>query len=640
MKTQINRRDFLKGVGLGVSAVAVPGYTSTEEKSVKEAPRDRPNLLWITCEDISPALGCYGDPSAITPNLDRLAAQGVLYENAFATAPVCSPARSCLITGMYATSLGTQHLRSNIRLPHYVKCFSEYLREAGYYCSNNDKQDYNFEAPTAWDDSSKMAHWRHRKPGQPFFSVFNSLTTHQSQIDGPDPRFFAKFTSNLKHEERHDPAKAILPPFYPDTPVVRKIWARYYDLITLMDREAGRILRELEEDGLVEDTIVFFFSDHGMGLPRFKRTLYDSGLCVPLIARFPKKYQHLALAKPGSKIDRLVSFVDFAPTMLSLTGLLIPDHMQGQAFLGDRAGKPREYIFGAASRVDESFELSRCVRDKRYKYVRNYMPQLPYAQPSEWPDQAEIAKELRRLVAEDKLVGPQLWFKLSGKGLEELYDTQTDPHEISNIVSRNRARLREHLPILKRMRQALRERITETVDLGFLPEAEMHIRSNGRPPYEVARQPSAYPQERILATAALVRGGTRVIPKLIESLKDPDAAVRYWAVLGLGASGREAPVLEALAVALSDPSPNVRFEAAGALCNFHRESKALPVLAKGLEEERPWVVLHAARTLQNIGEKAGPVVPAMEEALRAGKGGLYEMFIRWALEGALRNCRE
>jgi arylsulfatase A-like enzyme len=628
------RREFLKALGVGTAGLAIQVSTVAAQQAAKKTGSDRPNILWITCEDISPALGCYGDPYALTPNLDKLAAEGILYENAFTTAPVCSPARSCLITGMYATSLGSQHLRSDVKLPDNVKCFTEHLRAEGYYCSNNYKEDYNFKAPNAWDDSSKMAHWRHRKAGQPFFSVFNSVTTHQSQIDGPDPRFFAKYSANLKPEHRHDPAIAALPPFYPDTPAVRDTWARYYDLVTLMDREVGHILEELRDDGLADNTIVFFFSDHGFGIPRFKRTLYDTGLRVPLIVRFPERYRHLAPARPGGRIDDLVSFVDFAPTVLSLAGSPSPEYMQGRAFLGTKSGEPREYVYGASSRVDEAYELSRSVRDKRYKYIRNYMPHLPYAQVSAWPDEADIAKELRRLAAAGKLRGPRAFFARQEKPREELYDTQVDPYEIRNLADSPR-----HADTLERMRRVHHTWVTDTLDLGFLPEAEMHIRAKDKAPYDMARQEGGYPQRRILASAELVRSGEESVPELIMLLENPDSAVRYWAAVALGALGREAgPAAERLAKALSDPSPNVRFEAAAALCNLGQERQALRILAEGLEDNRPWVMLHAARVLQNIGKKARPVAAEIKRAREKHAGGLYEMFIRWALDGALDNC--
>jgi N-sulfoglucosamine sulfohydrolase len=253
--------------------------------------QSRPNILWISAEDISPDLGSYGDGYARTPNLDKLASQGVRFAKAFSVAPVCAPSRSAIITGMYATSIGSHHMRSKAVPPAGVKAFPEYLRAAGYYCTNNSKTDYNFEAPptnappvTVWDESSRNAHWRNRALGQPFFAVFNLIVTHESQIRTGKEEF-AKNTAGLKPEDRHDPTQAVLPPYYPDTPIVRNDWARYYDLITAMDLQAAELLKQLEEDGVAENTIVFFWGDHGRGLPRAKRWLYDSGIHVPLIVR-------------------------------------------------------------------------------------------------------------------------------------------------------------------------------------------------------------------------------------------------------------------------------------------------------------------------------------------------------------------
>lgn len=323
------RRDFLKAAGFSASVFAVSGCTRLTRMLSGDAPEDKPNILWVTCEDTSPYLGCYGDTHALTPNIDKLAGESVQYAKAFVTAPVCAPMRSCLVTGVHATSLGTQHLRSDVKLPEQVKCFPQYLREAGYYCSNNYKKDYNFTDVDVWDESSHEAHWRERKGDQPFFSVFNFVSTHQGQINGSDEEFFDKYSSKLEPEERHDLAKFTLPPFYPDTPFVRKIWARYYNLITFMDKQVGDLLAQLEADGLADNTIVFFFSDHGMGIPRFKRTLYDTGLHVPLLIRFPGRYRKLSPARAGKKIDRLVSSIDFAPSVLNLLGLPVPDYMQG-----------------------------------------------------------------------------------------------------------------------------------------------------------------------------------------------------------------------------------------------------------------------------------------------------------------------
>ena len=640
------RREFLKSAGLCAAALAVSGCreaTRSPARAATKAQRERPNILWITCEDISPYLGCYGDPYAITPNLDRLAGQSILYNNACATAPVCAPCRSCLITGLYATSTGTQHLRSEVRLPARVEPFPKLLRAAGYYCSNNYKEDYNFIDAGIWDESSPAAHWRNRRPYQPFFSVFNIMATHQGQINGSDELFFETYRSKLSPAERHDAKALPLPPYYPDTPMVRKIWARYYDLITFMDKQVGDLLAQLDGDGLTDNTIVFFFSDHGMGLPRFKRTLYDSGLRVPLMVRFPARYQHLAPLPAGSRTDRLVSFVDFAPTMLSLIGLpVLPETLQGKPFLGARPAAPRQYIYGASSRVDEVYEMSRCVRDKRYKYIRHFMPHLSYVQPSEYPDRAEIMQEFRRLVKAGTLIGPQRFLWQPTKPVEELYDTQTDPHEIHNL-----AESPAHREVLHRLRHELHAWMLETRDTGLLPEAEMHIRAEGSTPYDVAQNEDAYPAPLILATAELVGQGPRTLPLLKTYLQDPDSAVRYWAAMALEALGPEAaPAIPPLEEALEDPSPNVRFTAAGVLCQLGQCSAALPVLTKGLRDKRETVVLYAARTLQRIGQKARPAVRQMELAQEECKNldGTYRnnnhaMFIDWALKYAIENCK-
>jgi len=641
-----SRRDFLKAVGFCASGFAVSGCVGPTKQKTSEASREQPNILWITCEDISPYLGCYGDSNAITPNMDKLAGESVLYTRAFATAPVCAPSRSCLITGVYATSMGTQHLRSEVQLPKQIRCFPEYLRSAGYYCSNNYKKDYNFTDINVWDESSNEAHWRKRRDGQPFFSVFNFTSTHQGQINGSDEQFFATYSSKLKPEERHDERKIPLPPYYPDTEFVRKIWARYYNLITFMDKQVGDLLSQLQADGLADSTIVFFFSDHGMGIPRFKRTLYDSGLHVPLIIHFPERYRNFSPVKAGGKIDRLVSFVDFAPTVLGLAGLPVQDFMQGGAFLGAKAEPPREYIYGASSRVDEAYEFSRCVRDKRYKYIRNYLPNLPYIQPSEYPDRAEIMKELRRVVAEGKLSEVQKSFWAPTRPTEELYDTLADPHEIDNLAERPR-----HRKILERLRKVHREWMLQTHDTGLLPEAEMHIRAEGSTPYEIAQNARKYPQRRILAAADLVGKGPNNIPDLIGLLSDSDSAVRYWAVIALDALGSEAKgATESLERVLKDVSPNVRFAAAGALCRMAPPQgssceAALLVLADGLKEDREETVLYAAREIQRVGAEACAIVEQIREARARCKtpGGNYKnnnhaTFIDWALKYALDNC--
>jgi uncharacterized sulfatase len=583
----------------------------------------RPNILWITCEDISPNLGCYGDSYAVSPNIDRLASQGVRYTHAFAPIGVCAPSRSSLILGMYAPSAGSHHMRCSIRLAEMIRCFTEYLRMAGYFCSNNVKTDYNFPVPqAAWDESSAKAHWRNRRPGQPFFSVFNFTTCHESQIRLPEKTYqnrVASFTA----KEKHDPAKAPIPPYHPNTPEVRQDWARYADMITYMDRQVGEILEQLEKDGLADTTIVFFFSDHGAGMPRSKRWLYDSSLRVPFIVRFPRMFEKLAPGQPGSTSDRLVSFVDFGPTVLSLAGVKVPAHMQGVPFLGPQAGTPREYIFGFRDRMDERYDMLRAVRDRRYKYIRNYLPHLPWFhhQYVSYMYEMPTMKVWQRLADNRKLTGATAVFMAPHKPPEELYDLDNDPHELKNLAA-----LPESEPILRRMREAHRQWIRDVVDLGFLPEGDLRTRFGKVPEYEAVRKDaSRYPLQRIVETADLAsRLDPKTLPQLMDKLKDGDVAVRWWAATGLGSlscvGSRPAADVKtsvaALQKVLDDPSAVVRVAAADSLCWLNQHDLALPVLIRAMQDDNEWVRLHAANVLDRIDGRARPALEVIQAAAR------------------------
>ena len=465
----MDRRDFLKSVSVAAGTAALYPAASTLAASATTA---QPNVLWISLEDISPDLGCYGDTYAITPNIDRFSAQGTRYDAAFAHMGVCAPARSGIITGMYPTSIGTNHMRcSGVPQPP-VKCFTEYLRAAGYYCSNHSKTDYQFGSPsTAWDANGGSTWWRGRAKDQPFFCVVNLTATHESRIRSDASRKAAQ--QKLTPAELHDPAKAVLPPYYPDTPVVRRDWAQYYDNLTMTDKDVAGILKQLEADGLADDTIVWFWGDHGRGLPRGKRWIYDSGLKVPLMVRVPPKLRKHAdpgkadAFKPGTACDELVSFVDFAPTMLSLCNVPVPEYMLGQAFLGPQKAPLRQYIHGARDRVDEAYDMIRCVRDKRYKYIRNFMPHLTRALDVDYMNLMPSMKEMRRLHAEGKLKGPQMQYFEQPKPVEELYDTTTDPHEVHNLAGQAKM-----AGIVKRMREELVRWMRQTGDFGLMPECE------------------------------------------------------------------------------------------------------------------------------------------------------------------------
>jgi len=483
----MNRRRFMQVAAGSAAAIAMPKIPLNAAETTGP---HRPNILWISTEDISPDLGCYGDTYAVTPNIDKLAASGVRYTNVFSHSGVCAPTRSGIITGMYPTTIGTHHMRCKGVPPAYVKCFSEYLRAAGYYCTNNVKTDYQFDPPpSAWDECSRKAHWRNRGKDQPFFSIFNFTVSHESQIRNRSEGMLKRLAALAPHE-RHDPAKAVLPTYYPDTPKVRQDWAQYYDIITLTDKLVAEVLKQLEDDSLAEDTIVWFWGDHGRGLPRAKRWIYDSGIRIPLIIHVPEKWRMLAMpdnpdaVKPGTVNDDLIAFIDFAPTMLSLAGIKIPDHIQGKAFLGSQKAEPREYVFAARDRMDEAYDLIRAVRDKRYKYIRNYMWHLTRGQDISYMNQMPTMQEMRRLNAEGKLKGPQKQYFEPTKPVEELYDTATDPHEVNNLAENPKYR-----DVLRRMRVIHAKWVRETGDIGLIPEPEFDEmkRPGGR--YEQTAEP-------------------------------------------------------------------------------------------------------------------------------------------------------
>jgi uncharacterized sulfatase len=425
---------------------------------------EKPNILWISIEDTSPKLGCYGDKYAVTPNLDKLASEGCRYTHCFTHAGVCAPSRSGIITGMYPTSMGTQFMRCKGVPPAYVKCFTEYLRAAGYYCTNNSKTDYNFDPPlTAWDESRGGVTWRNRPTKErPFFCVINLTQSHESQVRLPEAQLEER-RKTLAPNELHDPAKAPLPAYYPDTPRIRRDMANLYDNVTFVDHMIGGILKDLADDGLVDNTIVFFFGDHGDGLPRAKRWIYDSGTHVPLLIRWPGKL------KPATVNDELVAFIDLAPTLLNVAGIEVPKYMQGRAFLGENLSSPREYVYAARDRMDDAIDIIRGVRDKRYHYIRNYRADLPYAQRIAYMDEMPTMQEWRRLAAAGELKGGPAIFFQPTKPVEELYDTETDRYEVKNLAGDE-----QFAPILARLRAAHEKWRTDTADVGLIPEAELN----------------------------------------------------------------------------------------------------------------------------------------------------------------------
>jgi arylsulfatase A-like enzyme len=561
---------------------------------------ERPNILWITSEDNGPHLGCYGDTYADTPHLDALAARGLVYLNAWSNAPVCAPARTAIITGMYPTSLGAQHMRSFVPLPNSIRLLPQYLREAGYYCTNNAKEDYNVQPHgRVWDESTGRAHWRGRRDGQPFFAVFNFTTTHESQI-------------RLRpHRLVHDPAQVRVPAYHPDTPEVRRDWAQYYDKLTQMDRQAGQILRQLEADGLADDTIVFYFGDHGPGMPRCKRTPYNSGLNVPLIVSFPEKWRQLAAKEyaPGDKTDRLVAFVDLAPTILSLAGIGPPAHMQGRAFHGQITASPNSYLHGFRDRMDERYDMVRSTRDKRYVYVRNFMPHRRYGEHVAYMFETPTTQVWQRLVEDGKLSPVQARFWQT-KPAEELYDLQADPDEVNNLANSP-----EQQDTLARLRGATHDFLIETRDAGFLPEPLMQELAANGTIFDMAQDPSRYAIEKIITVAETATSGQPTATgELLDALESPNAAIRYWAILGLLIRGEDAvaQASEQLRALLVGNPSCVAIAAAEALARYGQEpnrAKAAEVLVELADVIRhgPFTSTMALNALDAIGPAARPV---------------------------------
>ncbi|MBN1676243.1 MAG: sulfatase-like hydrolase/transferase [Kiritimatiellae bacterium] len=472
-------------------------------------PDKRPNFLWVSFEDTNPYYGCYGDAVARTPNLDRLAAEGCRWTNCFSTAGVCAPARSAIITGMYPISIGTHHMRTthtnahapelptpySAVIPHYVKCFTEYLRAQGYYCTNNTKTDYQFTPPfTAWDDPTNTAHWRNRPdPDQPFFAVWNLGRTHESGM-------WAEKTPEITF----DPADMQVPPYFPDTPKVREAMARMYTNIAHNDGLLGDLLKQLEEDGLAGNTVVFHWSDHGP-MPRGKRWPYDSGVHMPMIVRWPGGLE------PGSVSERLISTIDLGPSLLSIAGIDIPPYMQGRAFLGPQAKPPREYVYMSRDRYDESYDMVRAARDARFKYMRHYCTSHPYLIWVPYRNRHPILQEMYRLYLAGELEGPQLAM-FRPRPAEELYDTQRDPFEVHNL-----AKDPAFEPDLKRLRAALDAWRADVGDMGEFMEAEMVRRwyPNGEQPTTSAPVPVPI-CEQSPGVEAAPQGGTFKGPVLLQ----------------------------------------------------------------------------------------------------------------------------
>lgn len=561
---------------------------------------ERPNILWLVSEDTTTTLGCYGDPLARTPTLDRLAREGVLYERCF-TQPVCAPSRATLISGMYAVNFGpAHHMRAQGKIPSWLKGFPAYLREVGYYTSNNAKTDYNspIDVKESWNECSKKAHWRNRAAGQPFFSVFNHEVTHESCL-------FPE-----KEPPTVDPAKVRVPSYQPDTPEIRADWARNYSRIEKLDAQLAAKLKDLADAGLADDTIVFYYGDNGGVVARSKRFLQRSGTHVPLIVYYPPKWRHLAPAAPGSRVKDPVHFVDFAPTVLSLAGVKVPDYMQGRALAGAAKATPGEFVFCTRDRMDERYDMMRSVMDSRWLYIRNYRPDLPYVQPLQYMFQARGYQSWACVAREGKLTPATAMF-WGEKPSEELYDCDADPDNVKNLAADP-----VHRETLERFRAELKRRVLAYKDNGFLPEGSV---LEG---YDASHKEGAWPVERVfeLANFASDRNPAN-LPKLIEALNDPSEPIRWWGAQGCTMLREKAvPAEETLRRRLEDWSGSVQVAAAEAMARIGKIDAALPVLERCLKTGGP-VSVQAGNVLDRLGEAARPSLPVMKAVLKSAGDG-------------------
>ncbi len=554
----------------GVMLLLGPGRSTASETP------PHPNILWLVAEDSNVGwFGCYGNPEANTPNIDRLAAEGFRYTNVFASAPVCTAQRSAWITGMESLSTGTHPMRSRNPIPHdLIRYYPDYLNEAGYFTANHTKTDYNIGGrpdTDCWDSDTARA-WEKRKPGQPFFQVINFNQSHESRAQGDVT------------QTRHSPQDVTLRKYHPDEQGIRQNYAKYYDAVQRMDAEVGKALAALEDAGLAEDTIVVFCSDHGGVMPRSKRFLFDSGIHTPLIIRAPEKFKSLwPASKPGMTVDRLVGFIDFPKTWLSLAGAEVPPLMQGHVFLGEHAEPEPEYVFSYRGRMDERLDNQRSVRDKRFVYIKNYMPYVPWGQRLDY-----MWKLVATRTWEDAWVNHRT-DQVTGrffetKPVEELYDMQADPDNVVNLAEDP-----AHQARLQTMRSQLRQWQLAVHDTGLLPEAERVKRAanNKQTIYEMVRDPKLYDLPAYLDAADLALAGQATNrSRLLALLNDPDSCLRYWGAVGLMVLGpADKPTQAQLREALEDPCTEVAVMAAWTLHNSGDKASAQQALSKLLTRD-------------------------------------------------------
>jgi N-sulfoglucosamine sulfohydrolase len=582
--------------------------------------QEKPNIVWIVSEDNSSHwLGCYGNKQAETPRLDALAKEGVLFEHAYSNAPVCAVARATILNGAYSPTMGTQHMRSRHSIPEKYRPNVEYLRAAGYYCTNSSKTDYNFKGkdPSYWDESSGKAHYKNRPDGKPFYAVFNFTVSHESSL----------FTKGAAEPQRLKPEEVDLPPYLPDLPEIRKDYARYLDRITQMDSQVGKVLDDLEKAGLAENTIVLYTSDHGGVLPRGKRYLEETGVKIPLIVRIPEKLKKLSPFKAGDRVEEPVSFVDFSPTFLSIAGIETPEQMQGRPFLGSKRVEPAademEFLF--ADRFDELYGMRRGLTDGKWKYIRNFNPHLPTAPYSFYQFGQPGWVAYKKAWEEGKLSGVHkaLW-EAPGTS-EQLYDLSADPWEINNLAGDP-----THAEKLAALRERLNSTMKEIQDTGLIPEPLFDALSKGSTIANYV-QSDKFDVGKITDLSFIATEVDAAnIPRLKEALTSGDVVGRYWGIIGLRALGDKAAAESAsLVPLLKDKHAVIRTTAGEALFAFGKKDMASQALVADVASELdPSSLLNLLNTLRRL-----DLLDQLPENWAKGKnmkGGDYDYIQRFS----------
>jgi arylsulfatase A-like enzyme len=590
--------------------------------------QDRPNILWLTFEDTSPEfIGCYGNKVAKTPVMDKLAADGTRFTRAFSTGSVCSPSRNALILGCKTYTLGTGNHRSNYALPDNITGFPKYMRDAGYYTTNNSKTDYNTSAAQriireSWDESSGQAGWWKRKEGQPFFAVFNSNSSHQSRtMTDSFEQYKKQVFSQLTESQQTKDVDVMLPPFYRDSPEMRKQAARIYNSITKTDTEFGELLARLEKEGLRENTIIFLFADHGEGMPGAKTNGKGIGHRVPFVVWFPEKYKHLSPWKQsgattgGAVIDEMIDFVDLAPTVLALAGVPAPAYLQGRSLVGQSRKPAPTYLFLSSDRSDESYDLTRTVIKGKYAYTRVFMPHIPELRYLRYMDVGVITSQIRRDFKAGKLNSVQQQLLLP-RPTEFLFDLEKDPWEIDNLATK-----KGNERLLTEFRTALRNHIQQQRDVHFLPENDIANLPKTTTAYAFRQQDATYPIKAIYEAAEL--SGFRdagTLKKQIALLTEPNPQVRYWALVGLKSQPKAAllPYKKNITILLTDAYDMSQIVAASLLNDHFGDESARALLLKQLDSSEDHV---ANVVLQNLlyQSNAADWVPTVEEVQKKEK---------------------